>query len=575
MNNFLVSGVTHLLRQGKTSFLKKTHNPEHFQKQFLFNLLKQHQTTEFGRQHQFSQIKTIADFQKHVTIRTYQDFEPFILRMSEGEENVLIKEHPIYFNITSGSTGKRKLIPVTKASRKCVKRASAASTGFLADAALKSDRPLGSLLFPASMNSVGTTKSGIDFAPVSTSDLKLSNFISRTVMSSPIEAHQVGDLKSRHYICLLFALSNPDLKVIAETFPVTTLRLCQFMGLHSASLIHDLETQTLANWLIITPEQRTILEKKLKVTPERLNSLKRIFSEAGQLTPEHAWPNLSFIITARGGTSDFYFGRFPEYFGSTPVFGGVYSSAEATYGIHRAFGTDGVLLALESGFFEFIPQDQWDEEQPKTILPWEVTPGHQYRIVVTNFNGFYRYDVGDVVEVERMENQTPIFVFRHRYKGFITSVGEKTTEHHVTQVMRQLQQTHRVALENFCITLTNEIPPCYVVNIELRNGEDLANPKAFIEDYDRFLAEVHNIYGLKRKDQVKPPMLRVLKPGSFEELQTRLICKGASELQIKLPKISNDRQLFPESAVIEEYQGEASLANWNKSYASSTSVQAV
>ncbi|MEM9136599.1 MAG: GH3 auxin-responsive promoter family protein [Cyanobacteria bacterium P01_F01_bin.42] len=559
MKQAIVSVATHILRRGKASFLKKARNPQQYQTRFLLDLIKRHRDTEFGRTHGFDQISTIAEFQQRVPIRTYQDFEPFIVRMTEGEENVLIRERPIYFNITSGSTGKRKFIPVTKSSRKCIKKAASVTTGFLADAALRKGLPLGTLLFPASMNSVGSTKGGIDFAPVSTSDLKLSNIGYRAFLSSPIESHQIPDLKSRHYVCLAFALCDPTLRVIADTFPVTTLRLCQFLALHSESLVHDLETRTLTDWLKISPDQRQVLEGKLKARPARIADLKKVLAEHGRLTPEYAWPSLSFVVTARGGTSDFYFERFPEYFGTTPIFGGVYSSAEATFGTHRDFGTDGVLLALESGFFEFIPRSQWDLEQPQTVLPWELEVGQQYRILVTNYNGFYRYDVGDVIEVEGFEGQTPIFIFRHRYKGFITSVGEKTTEHHVTQVMSQLQKKHQVALENFCVTLTDEIPPCYVVNIELPEGKAIADPMQFIDDYDRFLADFHNIYGLKRKDQVKPPILRILQSGSFEQLQQSLIQKGASEVQIKLPKISYDRHLFPESAVIEEYQSQQTL----------------
>ena len=556
MKNALVFGVTQFLRRGKFSFLKKTSNPNKHQTDFLLSLVQEHQDTEFGKNHQFSNIQTIEDYRSQVPIRTYEDFEPFIVRMSEGEEQVLIKEKPIYFNITSGSTGKRKLIPVTKASRRCVKRASAASSGFLADASYQNHRPLGGLLFPASVKSIGKTKSGIEFAPVSTSDLKLSNFISRTVMSSPFEAHQVGDLKSRHYVCLLFALADRNLRVMAETFPVTALRLCQFMEKHSKSLVADLKTHQLTDWLKIDDEQRSLLLSKLKCSQARIQELEAIVNRDGRLTPQTAWPNLSFMITARGGTSDFYFNKFPEYFGNLPIFGGVYSSAEATYGVHRDFGTDGVILALESGFYEFIPESQWEVSQPQTILPHEVEVGKRYRIVVTNYNGFYRYDVGDVVEIEGFQNQTPIFIFRHRYKGFITSVGEKTTEYHVTKTISQLEHQLNVKLANFCVTLTDEIPPCYVVNVELPAGETLDNPKAFITGYDKLLSECHNLYGVKRQDQVKAPILRILKPGTFQNLQDKMIRKGMSETQIKLPKISNDRQLFDESTVMAEYQFE-------------------
>ncbi len=542
-----------LARQKKVSFLKKTQDVQHYQSLFLTRLLTAHQNTQFGQEHQLSQIKSIDDYRSRVPVRSYQDHEPYILRMSEGEKNILVSDNPIYFNITSGSTGKVKLIPVTRASRRYIQRASSTATGFLADASLGSKLPFGKILFPASVNAHGQTKSGQNFAPVSTSDLKLSNPISRLLLCSPYAAHQISDLKSRQYICLLFALSDPNLRIMAETFPVTMLKLCQFLEDHAESLIQDLAMGTLAPWLKLDAEQKRFFHKKLPKQLPRARILEQIMKKRGLLTPEHVWPQLSFLITAKGGTSDFYFRKFPKYFGNTPIFGGIYSSAEATYGVHQGFNTDGVLLALESGFYEFIPKSQWDEAQPETVLPWQVKVGEFYRILVTNYSGFYRYDVGDIVEIVGFHHHTPIFIFRHRYKGFITSVGEKTTEYHVTQVINALQEKHELVLENFCVTLTEEIPPRYVVNIELPCQGNLPNPEQFIQDFDHLLGEVHHFYQIKRQDQVQPPDLRVLASGSFQQWQQDLVHQGIAESQIKIPKISNDRTLFSQSHLVAEY----------------------
>ncbi|NJN23427.1 MAG: GH3 auxin-responsive promoter family protein [Acaryochloridaceae cyanobacterium RL_2_7] len=122
--------------------------------------------------------------------------------------------------------------------------------------------------------------------------------------------------------------------------------------------------------------------------------------------------------------------------------------------------------------------------------------------------------------------------------------------------MSRLEKQYDVKIINFCITLTDEIPPRYVVNVELARGDRLQSPQSFIQRYEQFLTEVHNIYGVKRKDQLKPPILRILHPGTFQRLQEQMVQKGVGEAQIKLPKISNDRQLFAESAVMEEYQCE-------------------
>lgn len=555
MFNPVLTLVSFFARRTKSNFIRKTNQIEKIQQDLLLNLVEAHKDTEFGRKHSFETIASIQAFQQQVPIHTYADLDPYIQRMAAGETHILTQANPIYFNITSGSTGRKKLIPVTADSRRMVAKASQVAMGFVIEAAAREQRPLGKILFPASANSLGKTEGGVDYAPVSNSDMRLNNtnnVLYRQIFSSPVEAHQISDLKSRHYVCLLFALREKNLRIFAETFPVLALRLCQYLENHAQDFIQDIRSGQIAAWLILEPDLRAKLEPQWTASIARAQELQTILETHGRLTPELVWPQLSFIVTARGGTSNFYFQRFPNYFGKTPIFGGTYASAEATYGVHRAFNTDGVLLALESGFFEFIPEDQWSEKQPKTCLPWEVTPGERYRIIVTNYNGFYRYDVGDVVEVEGFLGKTPIFVFRYRYAGFITSVGEKTTEFHVTQVMNTLQHQFGCQLENFCITLSDDIPPRYLVNIELAPGEVLADPTAFLETFDQTLQQVHTMYKIKRRDQVTPPILRIFRSGSFEQLRTQLIQAGAIENQIKLPKISNDRDLFARMTVLQE-----------------------
>jgi len=41
-------------------------------------------------------------------------------------------------------------------------------------------------------------------------------------------------------------------------------------------------------------------------------------------------------------------------------------------------------------------KSQWEADHPKTLLATEVKVGN-YRILMTNYSGFYRYDIGDVV----------------------------------------------------------------------------------------------------------------------------------------------------------------------------------
>jgi hypothetical protein len=242
INSLIFGAIARIARRQKPKFLAKTTQTLQIQTQFLQTLLQAHQQTEFGQRYQFATMNTAADFRDRVPIHRYTDLDPYFQRMANGESNILTAEPPIYFNITSGSTGYRKLIPVTRQSRRQVAKTTQASMGFVADAALRQGLPFGPLLFPASVNAVGKTSSGVDYAPVSNSDMRLTNPIYRVIFSSPPAAHQIADLASRHYVCLLFALRDRNLRLFAETFPVLALRLCGYLERYASDLIAESST---------------------------------------------------------------------------------------------------------------------------------------------------------------------------------------------------------------------------------------------------------------------------------------------------------------------------------------------
>lgn len=546
---FLVSAVA---KQIKASFVHKTRKVAATQERFLLSLIRSHQGTEFGQQHRLADIKTVAQFRERVPVSSYRDYEAYVMRIAQGEANVLTPDPVIYLNLTSGSTGKQKLIPVTRRARKVRSLTNQTSTGFLVEAMQRRNLPLGKLLVTTSVRQLGRTTGGIDYGFVSAGDMRLNQRLYRQVMAHPFEVLQIADSLARHYVCLLFALRDRQTRLIGANFPILGLQLGNYLEAYAEDLIHDLETGKIADWLKIEPELRLSLEREWSADPQRASELRQIFKTAGRLAPHLVW-QLSAVITALGGTSNFYLERFPAYFGDVPIFGGIYASSEAAFGVYYEFNNEGAILAIDSGFFEFIPEDQWQVSHPKTLLPSEITPGHHYRILVTNYNGLYRYDINDVVEVLGFYNQAPIIVFRYRHGGLLSATTEKTTEFHVTQVMQRLQQDFNLSLENFCITLSDqEIPPRYLVNIELAKGATLSDPLAFLQQFDRYLQEIQPSYAVKRPDPIPAPHLRILAPGSFAILRQRLLQRGIPESQFKFAHINDDPQALVDLSIEQE-----------------------
>ncbi|MGB8698207.1 MAG: GH3 auxin-responsive promoter family protein [Thermosynechococcaceae cyanobacterium] len=550
----------------KQQFVRQTRRVNAVQSKFLLELLGHHQQTELGQRFQVGNIRSVDQFRTQIPIHPYSFYEPYTERIAKGESNLLNPDPVVYISLTSGSTGKHKLVPVTWRFQKSLRQANLAAIGFCVEA-LQSEHnwtaagqklEFGKLLTTNSLRLQGKTEAGIPYGPVTVGSLRMGQFFYSQTFSQPYDALLIGDSLARHYVCLLFTLKDRQLRCMAANFPMLVLRTCHYLAQYAEDLIQDIRQGTIASWLVLEPDLRQRLERQWRADPHRADELQTLLQEHGQLTPKLAWPGLSYIGTARGGTSDFYFQNFPKFFGQTPVFGGVYGSAEATFGIYPDLNTDGSILAISSGFYEFVPEDQWDTEHPKTLLPTEVNVGHFYRILVTSYSGFYRYDIGDVVQVVGFYQEAPLIVFRYRQGGLLSSTTEKTTEDHVTQVMKHLQAEFQVHLDDFCVTLSDQdVPAAYCVNIELAEGQHLPQPDSFLIRFDECLKAVNNPYGTVRIDQVPPPRLRVLAPGSFGTVRQRQIEKGMSDSQLKFPHISEDRQFLVGLTVRQEVRMEA------------------
>ncbi len=96
-------------------FIERLRRARDLQREWLFARIRRCRDTQFGRDHDFAGVRTLADFRRQVPVTRYDHFAPYIEAVARGEQGALFPadERVLRFTITTGSTGVPKLNPVT------------------------------------------------------------------------------------------------------------------------------------------------------------------------------------------------------------------------------------------------------------------------------------------------------------------------------------------------------------------------------------------------------------------------------------------------------------------------------
>ncbi len=99
-------------------FLRPWHeavaDPAPAQEEVLNRLLRTYAETQYGQEHGASQVDSLEDYRQAFPVQAYQDYQPLLKRVMEGEIDLLLNEEPLAWAITRGTTGEQKFIPMTQ-----------------------------------------------------------------------------------------------------------------------------------------------------------------------------------------------------------------------------------------------------------------------------------------------------------------------------------------------------------------------------------------------------------------------------------------------------------------------------
>ena len=464
-------------------------SPFETQERVFQSLIADASATEFGRDHDFKNIRTHADFVKHVPVRDYEDLKPYVEKVVDGEEDILWKGKPLYFAKTSGTTSGAKYIPITKESMPSHIEAAKNAILLYIHETGNAKIVTGKMIFLQG-SPILETKNGIQLGRL-----------------SGIVAHYVPKYLQKNRLPSLETNCIEDWETKVNTIVKETLN-------EDLSVIAGIPS-----WVQMYFE--------------------KLIEEKGQKVGD-IFKNFNLFIFG-GVNYEPYRSKFESLIGRKVDSVELYPASEGFFAFQDRQNEPGMLLQLDSGmFYEFIVADTFFDASPTRLTLKDVKIGVNYVIIISTNAGLWAYNIGDTVQFTSL---TPFRVIvSGRIKHFISAFGEHVIAKEVEHALLSALKTTDVSVSEFTVApqiAPTEGLPYHEWFIEFEN------PPLDIEEFaiqiDVALQRQNSYY----LDLIEGKVLRSLKitqvqKGGFQNYMKTIGKLGG---QNKTPRLSNDRKI--------------------------------
>lgn len=525
-------------------FNEYTLNSRYINEEVLFKILNKNSTSNYGKKYNFNSIKSVDKFKSNVPITDYLDYERYINEMLKGDKNILITDDVEFFGHTSGTTGKQKLVPVTKKSREVGSKYMALLIERFAYNNLKNKWNYGRGLMLADTVMTTYSQGGVPICSATSGGMDSIKVILPKIYTSPYEVMKIKDKNTALYLHLLFALEDKNLSYISGVFISNVLDALRTLEDNSESLVRDIRRGSINRNLNSDEETRKKLNKCLKPNAGRADKIELEFSKGFEGICKRILPKLIYIASVTGANFSIYDDMVNYYAGSLPIYSPAYASTEAMIGINPYISKIRYVIIPDTAFYEFIPIKESNKENPKTYCIDELKVGEKYEIIITTYAGFYRYRLGDVVKVVDYYNNSPEIEFLYRKNQALNMVSEKTTEDHLREAISKTIKKLNLSLVDYTTLEDNSITPGRYIFYLGFNEEVSSNKIKFIEDtLDKELQKANLAYGrFRNNNRLACLSINIVRRNTFDVIKRYLISKGVSKSQIKIPRVITNKK---------------------------------
>ncbi len=520
----------------------------------LLKILAHNKDTEYGKRYGFGAIAGIKDFKEIHPLTDYAHYEHFVKRMLAGEENVLAANPAIFFAKSSGTTsgGSQKIIPSTN--YRCPFR-----WQLLTEGAIQNAFPSIADWNPRIMvvNTYGgeyRTESGVRVGMASSAQLPQAMKMQPYPFTSPQDVFALTEVASAMYLHALYALKNPNPLFLTTTFVTTLLYFIRLIENHWQELVRDIRLGDISyESVVLEPEVKQRLLQQLQPDPARADQLVQIFEQGFEGVVQRIWPNLQYVRCVAGGTFSIYVDKCKWYLGSVPIYSAAHGASEGLIGLNIWPGEHiaRFVPVPQERYTEFIPVAETNSANPTTLELTELKEGESYEVVISSFNGLYRYRLGDIIKVVGHSGELPVYEIVGRAGTLLDISGERTTEEMVCSSLQKAVCGQNYTLVDYTTIIDMDSSQLrYLVFVELEEASSLSSPAIseleakLSQEFDRHLQKMNPSYKSDIPDgDIGEPRVLLVRKDTFRAAAVLLVTKGASELQVKIPRYAKREDL--------------------------------
>ncbi|KAI3963227.1 hypothetical protein MKX01_030357 [Papaver californicum] len=541
-----------------------TTNADEVQKKVLGEILSRSSHVEYLQRYDLKGRVDRETFKKVIPVIAYEDLQPDINRIANGDTSPILCGQPISEFLTSSGTsaGERKIMPTIEEELNRRSLLYSLLMPVMNEYVPGLDKGKG--MYFLFIKSEAKTPSGLVARPVLTSYYKSSHFKNRpydpyTNYTSPNETILSSDSYQSMYSQLLCGLyQNKEVLRVGAVFASGFIRAIRFLEKHWNSLCNDIRNGTIDSQ-IIDPSVREAVLQILKPNPELADFIHEECSKdswKGIIT--RLWPNTKYIDVIVTGTMSQYIPTLNYYSNGLPLVCTMYASSECYFGLNLKPlcdpGEVSYTLIPTMAYFEFLPAHRSNgvSTKPKSLTEKErkelvdlvdVKLGQEYELIVTTYAGLYRYRVGDILRVAGFKNKAPQFSFVCRKNVVLSIDSDKTDEvelqNAVINAVNHLVPFDSSLVEYTSYADTSTIPGHYVLYWELRHDGTTPIPPSVFEDCCLTMEEsLNSVYrqGRVSDKSIGPLEIKIVESGTFDKLMDYAISRGASINQYKTPR---------------------------------------